>query len=160
MKKINFYTQEYAEELDSKLKENKIVSIEGDVDINKLHNLTYNYLVEYLMKEDKVCNERLNFILVLDRNLLRRLLPAKNQMKIKYKLDTDVKITNAVKNAITIQKSIVFDLRKRINELNDIEKLKSIVNNPEETKEFLQKYFTKEEDITDDIIFQCDKYVY
>ena len=120
----------------------------------------YNYLIEYLMKEDKVCNERLNFILVLDRNLLRRLLPAKNQMKIKYKLDTDVKITNAVKNAITIQKSIVFDLRKRINELNDIEKLKSIVNNPEETKEFLQKYFTKKEDITDDIIFQCDKYVY
>lgn len=160
MKKINFYTQEYAEELDSKLKENKIVSIEGDVDINKLHNLTYNYLVEYLMKEDKVCHERLNFILVLDRNLLQILLPVKNQMKIKYKLDTDVKITNAVKNAITIQKSIVFDLRKRINELNDIEKLKSIVNNPEETKEFLQKYFTKKEDITDDIIFQCDKYVY
>jgi hypothetical protein len=81
-------------------------------------------------------------------------------MKIKYKLDTDVKITNAVKNAITIQKRIVFDLRKRVNELNDIEKLKSIVNNPEETKEFLQKYFTKKEDITDDIIFQCDKYVY
>lgn len=151
------------------------MEMEDDDSISR--DMMYQFLFVYLMVEDQVCRERLDFISLFNTNKLNKILDIEGspkskldidsykhsektkQLKIKYKLDTDDKLTEAITNATIIQKRIIMDLRKRVNEL-DYSTMMRIMNNQEETKEFLQKYFTKKEDITDDIIFQCDKYVY
>ena len=77
--------------------ENKLLNLnvyEG-LDIKTLHTITYDFLSARLMEIDKVCNKRIEFMLAFgsDTHLHSE---SRELFRIKYKLDTNDKISKAV----------------------------------------------------------------